>query len=285
MMINIDRDQRDADWIRVSAWDFPTDLDMFLQVIGGREMLEHFMTLPAAEAMPIALQAALSLNVPMQKHLPGQHDQLDHGNRGTDHLSTKDWAEGLSHDTRFAIGDYSTVAYHGVNSYLRGGEAGVVSYWERSEGYTPDPEELRGIIDDSEETISRMDEAFSTAPPVGGGTTAYRGMVLKNGVPEVGDTFTDAAFVSTSVHKDAAEKFADWAKDTHDPGQVAVASIILPPETRVVDMLAVYEATTGWGGAQATEERELIMDRGTTFKIVSVELVEDGSYRLGLEPQ
>ena len=56
---NIDSDQRNADWIRTLHWDLPTDKDTFLTVIGGESALAHFMTLPAAEAMPPELRSAL----------------------------------------------------------------------------------------------------------------------------------------------------------------------------------------------------------------------------------
>lgn len=61
--VNIDADQRNADWIKVGHWDLPTDKDAFLAVIGGPTMLDHFLTLPAAEAMPDALKSALGLTV------------------------------------------------------------------------------------------------------------------------------------------------------------------------------------------------------------------------------
>ena len=58
--VNIDADLRNADWIRTRTWDLPTDKDMFLAVIAPTP-LEHFMTLPAAEAMPDKLRMELGL--------------------------------------------------------------------------------------------------------------------------------------------------------------------------------------------------------------------------------
>ena len=57
--INIDADQRNADWLKTLSWDLPTDKDVFLAVIGGEAALDHFMTLPAAEAMPTDLRGEL----------------------------------------------------------------------------------------------------------------------------------------------------------------------------------------------------------------------------------
>ena len=64
MAINLDADLRNADWLRTMYWDLPEDPEIFLAVIGGRDNLAHFMTLPAAEAMPAALAEALHVTVP-----------------------------------------------------------------------------------------------------------------------------------------------------------------------------------------------------------------------------
>ena len=58
-MIEFDDDNESADWLRSRGWDLPVDPEAFLSTIGGRENLAHFMTLPAARAMPDALRAAL----------------------------------------------------------------------------------------------------------------------------------------------------------------------------------------------------------------------------------
>lgn len=51
----------DEDWIKTLSWDLPTNKDEFLMAIGGPGMLEHFLTLPAAKAMPIHLRNQLSV--------------------------------------------------------------------------------------------------------------------------------------------------------------------------------------------------------------------------------
>lgn len=46
-------DARNEDWLRTIGWDLPTTLDAFLASQGNDpERLRHFLTLPAAEAMP-----------------------------------------------------------------------------------------------------------------------------------------------------------------------------------------------------------------------------------------
>ena len=47
-------DNEEADWIKTNSWNLPTDPDEFLSSLGGMS-LDHFMTLPAAKAMPASL--------------------------------------------------------------------------------------------------------------------------------------------------------------------------------------------------------------------------------------
>jgi hypothetical protein len=60
-VINIDEDQRNADWIKTTAWEFSIDRQVFLWQIGGEQNLKHFLTLPVAEAMPLSLRLELGI--------------------------------------------------------------------------------------------------------------------------------------------------------------------------------------------------------------------------------
>ena len=56
-MINIDNNMENSDWIKSRTWDLPTTLYALLAIIGSSvEDVEHFLTLPAAKAMPEGLQ-------------------------------------------------------------------------------------------------------------------------------------------------------------------------------------------------------------------------------------
>lgn len=59
-VLYVDRVLNNADWPK-RTWDLPTEPEMFLEVIGGRKRLQHFLTLPAAKAMPADLRAALGV--------------------------------------------------------------------------------------------------------------------------------------------------------------------------------------------------------------------------------
>jgi hypothetical protein len=60
MEISPDKDMAGSDWIKVSAWDLPTDVEEFLDFIGGMKNLVKFMELPASKAMPEELVEALA---------------------------------------------------------------------------------------------------------------------------------------------------------------------------------------------------------------------------------
>lgn len=56
-MINIDNNMENSDWIKSRTWDLPTTLYGLLGIIGSNpEQIEHFLTTPAAKAMPEGLQ-------------------------------------------------------------------------------------------------------------------------------------------------------------------------------------------------------------------------------------
>lgn len=78
-------DDLNADWIKASGWDLPVTIDAFIAAIGGSDKLEHFLTLPAAKAMPDELKMALHGVDGLLKHLEGKHDQSTHGRGGLHH--------------------------------------------------------------------------------------------------------------------------------------------------------------------------------------------------------
>lgn len=66
MTINIDADLRNADWLKTRTWDIwtkdwrPVTTPEELAKAIAPMSVEHFLTLPAAEAMPEELRAALA---------------------------------------------------------------------------------------------------------------------------------------------------------------------------------------------------------------------------------
>jgi hypothetical protein len=82
--VYLDRVQRNADWIKTVSWEYPTDMGQFLQFIGGPAALEHFLTLPVAEAMPLTLRVELGLahnpkGLSFKDFVESQHPRDTHG--------------------------------------------------------------------------------------------------------------------------------------------------------------------------------------------------------------
>jgi hypothetical protein len=84
-----------ADWIKTLHWDLPTTPEGFLWAIGGVDKLDHFMTLPAAQAMPDDLKVAIS-GLDLTKHLAGKHDQSTHGGWSDPSIRRMNAGNGLS---------------------------------------------------------------------------------------------------------------------------------------------------------------------------------------------
>lgn len=116
-MINLDRDQRNADWIKTLSWEYPTDAEQFLHFIGGPENLAHFMTLPVAEQMPPSLRAELSEIGSGSKadFTPSLHPRDEHGRFIStpgfdDPVSLEDEATGNRQETAgFYVGETVSV--------------------------------------------------------------------------------------------------------------------------------------------------------------------------------
>lgn len=115
--------------------------------------------------------------------------------------------------------------------------------------------------------IEGMDLAFSNgvAPSLPHDTVLYRGMLLDSkskvlAAMKPGAEFTDKAFVSTSASEEATEPFRKTELSSRNRVEVLLR-IKAPKGTRVIPGV--------------DDEEELILDRGTEFRVKSV---EDASY-------
>jgi hypothetical protein len=124
---------------------------------------------------------------------------------------------------------------------------------------------LRGVALDghnrtiAEDEIRVLDRVFTKAPALPQPIVVHRGFAAGRSF-QVGDTFTDPGFFSTTLDRDYAERFAARADGEH----VVVAEVELPAGTRVAPLgdrlLAEYPS-----------EEEVIVHRGSSFQVVSVE--------------
>lgn len=268
MVLNIDSSIFLTDWLKPNSWDLPTDVQGFLNAIGGIEKLDHFMELPAAEAMPASLRGEL-LNVEVSeyvaKHLAGKHDQSSHaGGKGsktspaplnfqrekgfTSETTPAEWSQSLSKYTD------GSGTYGDINGWLREGEmyADQFRWWNKDKQI------------EIENHITNLDNLIDAAPRLDAETTTYRGIsgeaAYEFQILEVGDSFTEAGFVSTSWDKNVASRFA-----SSDDG--VMLKIISPKGTSGI-------ATEGFmfdTSKQNATEKEWLLPRGTTFDVIAVD--------------
>ena len=135
----------------------------------------------------------------------------------------------------------------GINSILRSG--GDLASASRDSD----------LEDDLEDVVKQIDSAMK---PITEQRITYRGTSIDY-VPDVGETFVDKGYFSTSRAKSVAMKF----KGQGDKG--ANVDVVLPVGTKVLDM-------------KNSIEKETLLPRGTKFKVVSKKKITVG-WRVKIE--
>jgi hypothetical protein len=184
-----------------------------------------------------------------------------------------------------AVLDYASSEYHGINAYLRGGggkDGGWAAAQEimKESGYLTNPDQLAAAMKDE---VEKIDAAFKEAPKLDPGTELYRGLVLPEGfTPEVGATFTDKAYVSTSADPSKAQDYADWKVEAgHAPSEIAVATITADG-SRAIPVESVWKAHDE-STTSMQSEREVLLNRGSTFVVTAVSGGGTEPYQLSLQ--
>ena len=129
-----------------------------------------------------------------------------------------------------------------------------------TQGYAKINAILRGkatSTDADQKVVMALDSLFDDAKPLDRDIEVYRGMTGNTAGKlrdlEVGATFSDAAYVSTSTDKTAADFFATGGHG--DKGGARVSFVIkVPKGTKAID--------------GEKQEAELILKRGVRFKVV-----------------
>lgn len=181
----------------------------------------------------------------------------------------------LTTDEADAVLGYASSAYDTINGYLRGGTEGVDTAIFQSEGYH-DAEMTARMEEYAKHDIALIDGVIAKSPPIRM-NTVYRGMFLER-EPRVGDTFTDKGYVSTSSARETGEKFASYKLDPEAPlaerSAVGLVEISVPPGTPGIDFENPALHGTGEFGGDVGEfigEREVLLDRGMTYRITDVQ--------------
>jgi hypothetical protein len=146
--------------------------------------------------------------------------------------------------------------YNDINGILREGPAYAESVMLSPTGVT----EVQGYI-------ASLDALMEAAPPLPEASVTYRG--IKDEAAEqflalnVGDSFTEAGYASTSWVKEVAEGFADPDEEVGG----AILEIINPAGTQGLSTLGYrMEVINQW-----VAEKEWLLPRGTTFDVVAKE--------------
>lgn len=193
-----------------------------------------------------------------------------------------EWAERVSEeypditkDGVAGVYDYTTENYQGMNPYLR--DIDPLSPEQQS---ILDSDSVRNMTEDQrtawEERIVKTDEGLASLPPYRADpgdpiSTTWRGLHASDDLLrqlEVGGTFSDPAYLSTSTDSRVAEQFALTA----DPGRTPTLLAIEGYDGVDVSQLSRY-----------TSEAEILFPRGSQFEVVSRELGDDGVMRIVLK--
>ena len=181
-------------------------------------------------------------------------DDFDYAKR---HTKTKDGE--VDPDQRSGIAWYQA-APRLINSLLR--------------GLRPELFSSESAVNETIADIEEMDKDFDDAPTLPMDIILYRGLhsdysdELMDSY-EVGDLFTDDGFVSTSTRRSFAESYVDQME------KKIIVEIIAPEDTRAIDMQAYLGEYTSHDG-----EYEFLLDRGTTFRVISKTTDPDGTTRV-----
>ncbi len=101
----------------------------------------------------------------------------------------------------------------------------------------------------------------------------------------VGKSFKDLGYVSTTTSESVAEGFADHSSTTHrDSGTKAIFTINLKAGQPAIDIDDEMSRITEYSDYEIdyNNEQEILLPRGTTFTVDSIEPDADGILRIGL---
>lgn len=160
-----------------------------------------------------------------RKH--GDHNQADHGHRGRAEANQlAEVCARLPDRLTKPLNDYTRQAFRDLNDKLRSG---------------------RELLYSQQYLRDRLDEAIRTLPP----TTGWMTVTREGELPpmQVGDTFSDAGFVSTSIEGAA------------NPGFTPNFAIHLPPGTRCAAVKYV---------SNHPDEEEILLPRNAVFEVMSI---------------
>ncbi len=148
---------------------------------------------------------------------------------------------------------YASGDYEAINKYKRSPETSHLTYG--------DPTEFGGTVSDEAMNLKR---AMNTAR-FPADTTVYRGVVVSKGgsIPEVGDSFTDRGFSSTSTNPKIASQFASQVGE----GETAVTYKVNVKKGQAAIPLGKNYHQPGNPKFDLGEESEVLIDSGAKYRV------------------
>jgi hypothetical protein len=193
----------------------------------------------------------------------GSHNQKTHGGKGGGSGSS---SAALEYPTRKSNPELAYPLKEYVVEYPEGLGHGAINGTLRSSKAIEDNLSPSAIVD-FDNKVASLDRLVEISPALPEDTVVYRGiggafaMELDN--KGVGATFTDNGFTSVSLDRSIARGFPSRPSGN-------VMEIVLPKGTKAINPSKFF--TSGKiGGTELRREKELILGRGTTFEILSIE--------------
>jgi superfamily I DNA/RNA helicase/DNA polymerase III epsilon subunit-like protein len=181
-------------------------------------------------------------------------------------------------EAAYGLLEYQNTRYDDVNTRLRtGGASDSVLDSETAKQF--EKEWKKETI----EITESMDKLFDAAPTLVEDIMLYRGVHSEYSDElmrsyEVGDMFTDLGFSSTTLSRGQAEDFTDYGEDSYDEDTEKprlLLEIIAPEGTRAIHVPAYLGSST-----THPDEDEVLLDRGTTFRVISKTESADGTTKV-----
>jgi hypothetical protein len=186
-----------------------------------------------------------------------QHDQQSHGN----------WADsGQSADNETTSTNYSEAEVNAVADYIQDGYF-LTNKWLRKKDFLP-PGDKKTLERTEPAKVRMLDSVFEKTLPSEKEQTVYRGVsgevAIKLRNTEIGSSFVDKGYVSTSGMKNIADAFVTVG---NQGSATAVLSINVPKGTKVFSVPKMFALRPGFPTG-AMLELERILPRGTRFEVV-----------------
>jgi ADP-ribose pyrophosphatase YjhB (NUDIX family) len=193
----------------------------------------------------------------------------------------------VGYDGYSALGAYRRIGSGSINALLRNEPKDYVDAIRRTHEETVLEREKSGVsvpdsytdtlkskdsttLEVANATTQLIDGIFDEAPSIERKMILFRGVTSNFGSKleeyEIGETFTDFGFGSASISEETAKEFIYPYRQHEDQRQGVIVEILTGEDTRAISPAAVMQS---YGAEIGDPEKEILIDRGTTYQVVS----------------